>query len=36
MGNSALERKNIGKVTVSDNNSSGVAEAINHYVLKED
>lgn len=36
MGNSALEYKNTGKIVVSDNNSSGVAEAINHYVLEED
>lgn len=35
MGNSALEKRNIGKIVVSDNNSNGVAEAINKYVLKK-
>ncbi len=34
MGNSALSNRNIGKIIVSDNNSNGVAEAINNYVLK--
>jgi len=33
MGNSALANKNLGKIIVSDNNSSGVAEAINNYIL---
>ncbi len=33
MGNSALEKRNIGKIVVPDSNSSGVAEAINRYIL---
>ena len=33
MGKSLLEAKNIGDVFVSDNNQSGVAEAINKYIL---
>lgn len=36
MGNSSLARKNLGKIIVADNNSNGVAEAINNYILKED
>ncbi len=34
MGNSALAGKKLNKVIVSDNNSNGVAEAINNYVLQ--
>ncbi len=34
MGNSALSNRNLGKIVVADNNSNGVAEAINEYVLK--
>ena len=33
MGNSALKAIGIGKSTISDNNSSGVAEAIEKYIL---
>ena len=33
MGNSALSTRNLGKTIVSDNNSSGVAEAIEKYIL---
>ncbi len=33
MGNSALVSQNIGKYTVSDNNSNGVAEAIQKFIL---
>ena len=34
MGNSALADKNIGKIITLSNDSNGVAEAINTYVLK--
>ncbi len=34
MGNSALTKMDLGKAIVSDNDSNGVAEAINKYVLK--
>lgn len=34
MGNSALSNKKLGKIVVSDNNSNGVAEAINNHILK--
>ncbi len=34
MQNSALANRKIGKITKSDNNSSGVAEAIEKYILK--
>lgn len=34
MGNSALTNKKLENIVVSDNNSNGVAEAINQYVLK--
>lgn len=33
MGNSALANKHIGKIIVADNNSSGVAEAIERYAI---
>ncbi len=33
MGNSMLEANKIGNVFVSDNNSDGVAEAINKYIF---
>ena len=33
MGNSALASKGLKKITVKDNDSNGVAEAINNYVL---
>ena len=33
MGNSALSAQNIGKYIVSDNNSNGVAEAIEKFIL---
>lgn len=33
MGNSVLDVQNIGKNKVADNNSNGVAEAINKYIL---
>ncbi len=33
MKNSALDNKNLGKITTSNNNSNGVAEAINKYIL---
>jgi len=35
MGNSALQKRNLGKIVVSDNNSNGVAEAIENYVLRK-
>ena len=34
MGNSALNSMKIGNSTVSDNNSDGVAEAIEQYILQ--
>lgn len=33
MGKSALASKNLGKIVVSDNDSSGVAEAIFDYII---
>ena len=35
MGNGALAHKKIGKIIVADNDSNGVAEAINKYILKK-
>ena len=34
IGNSALSKRNLGKPIVSDNNSDGVAEAIEKYIIK--
>lgn len=34
MGNSALSARKIDKTIVADNNSNGVAEAINKYVTQ--
>lgn len=34
MKNSALDNKNLGKITTSNNDSNGVAEAINKYILR--
>lgn len=34
MGDSALSKKNLGKIIVADNDANGVAEAINNYILK--
>ena len=33
MGNSSLSNKNLDKIIVSDNDTDGVAEGINNYVL---
>ncbi len=33
MGSSALSARNLGKITVANNNEDGVAEAINKYIL---
>ena len=33
MGNSALDAMRIGESTIADNNSSGVAEAIEKFIL---
>lgn len=35
MGNSALSNRNLNKIVVSDNDSNGVAEAINKYILNK-